>query len=255
MAAKKKSYPIRTRFAKDIVAEVMLPEHQKGRVAIICTGAPSSPSKKDRLSFLADQGYVVIALRYRGTWESQGNFLEKSPAQDVKDVINDLMRHGSIRDLHTEEVIPVRVSAVHLFGSSFGGPAVIMNSHLPIVKKIIAISPVIDWKEEGEDEPFDFFVRFTREAFGGAYRTRHADDWQKLIRTDFYDPIAHTDTIDGKKILIIHTKDDTVVPVGPVIPFAEATGASYYIKPKGGHVPPITHKFLWKKIDTFLKKK
>jgi pimeloyl-ACP methyl ester carboxylesterase len=254
MAAKKKSYPIRTRFTKDIVAEVMLPERQTGKVAIFCSGLPSVPHKRGVLEFLAAQGYVTIFPRYRGTWESEGSFLEKSPAQDIEDVINDLVHHKSIRDLATGERVSIKVSAVHLFGSSFGGPAVLMNSHLKVVKKIIAISPVIDWKKEGEDEPFDFFVRFTQDAFGGAYRLRQKSDWQKLIKTDFYDPIAHTDTINGKKILIIHAKDDTVVPVEPVIPFAEKTGATYYLKPHGGHGLDLRHGFLWKKIEAFLKK-
>lgn len=249
------TYPIRTRFEKDIVAEVMFPEKQTGKIAIIASGLPSSPSKKETLQFLAAQGYVAIFPRYRGTWESQGNFLEKSPAKDIEDVITDLVKQRSIRNLATGERESVRVSAVHLFGGSFGGPAVLMNSHLPIVKKVIALSPVLDWSAEGEDEPFDFFVRYTREGYGGAFRTKHLKDWQKLIRTDFYNPIAHTSRIDGSKVFIIHSKDDTNVPYDPVIPFAQKTGATYYLKPKGGHraFSYLPHKFYWKKIAVFLQ--
>lgn len=251
----KLSYPIRTRFAKDIVAEVMLPERQTGKVALFCSGLPSSPSKRGVLEFLAAHGYVAIALRYRGTWESEGIFLDRSPARDVHDVITDLAKRKSVKDLFTGETKHVRVTAIHLFGSSFGGPAVLMNSHLPLVKKVVAISPVIDWKQEGEAEPFAPHVRYVQEGFGGAYRVGRAKDWKKLIETDFYDPIAHTDKIDGKKIFILHAKDDMVVPYDPVIPFAEKTGAAYYLKPKGGHRLDLTHKFLWKKIEAFLRKK
>lgn len=253
----KNSYPIRTRFAKTIVAEVMFPKKQTGKVAIIAIGLPSSPSKNKVLQFLAGQGYVVIFPRYRGTWESEGNFLEKSPAQDIYDVISNLTKHKVIKDLFSGETKRVRVTAIHLFGSSFGGPAVLFNSQLPIVKKIIAISPVIDWKKEGEDEPFDFFVRFTKECFGSAFRTRHQKDWQKLIKTDFYNPIQHTSSIDGKKTFIIHTKDDKVVPYEPLMPFAEKTCSAYYLKPKGGHlsISHLTHLFYWKKISRFLNKK
>lgn len=255
MATRKKSYPIRTRLARDIVAEVLIPERQTGKVAIFCSGLPSSTNKRGVLEFLASHGYVAIFPRYRGTWESQGNFLERSPSQDIKDVIDDLVRHRHIRDLSTSNTISIKVSAIHLFGSSFGGPAVIMNSHLPIVKKVIAISPVIDWKKEGEAEPFDFFVKFTQDGFGDAFRTKHNSDWQKLITTDFYNPINHANKIDGKKVFIIHAKDDTVVPYDPLIPFSETTGTSYYLKPHGGHGIDFRHLFLWKKIETFLKKK
>lgn len=251
------SNPFRTRFAKDIVAEVMLPLHQTGKVAILAIGAPSTPYKKETLRFLASHGYVVIFPRYRGTWESGGNFLEKSPAKDIADVILELTTGRSLLDLATQEKKNVRVTAIHLFGGSFGGPAVLLNTHFPIVKKVIALSPVIDWNVEGEDEPFDFFTRFCLEGYGGAFRTKHLKDWQKLIKTDFYNPVAHTTSIDGKKVFIIHSKDDTNVPYEPVIPFAEKTGATYYLKPKGGHrgFSYLPHKFYWKKIEKFLKAK
>jgi pimeloyl-ACP methyl ester carboxylesterase len=249
------NYPIRARFAKDIVAEVMFPEKQTGKIAILASGLPSSPSKNKVLQFLATQGYVAIFPRYRGTWESEGNFLEKSPAEDIKDVIMDLVKKRYVRDLKTNDKKFVRVSVIHLFGGSFGGPAVLLNTRLPIVKKVIALSPVLDWSVGGKDEPFDFFVRFSREAFGGAFRPRHQKDWQKLIKTDFYNPIAHTLRIDGKKVFIIHCKDDTNVPYDPIISFAEKTGATYYLKPKGGHfgISFLSHKFYWKKIVAFLE--
>ncbi|MDP2630758.1 MAG: prolyl oligopeptidase family serine peptidase [Candidatus Uhrbacteria bacterium] len=254
---KSPAYPIRTRFARDIVAEVLFPERQTGKVAIIAIGAPSTPYKKETLKFLASHGYVVIFPRYRGTWESAGNFLEKSPAQDIRDIITELVTKRSVYDVATKEKHTIRISAIHLFGGSFGGPAVLLNTHFPIVKKIITLSPVLDWSAEGEDEPFDFFTRFCLEGYGGAFRAKHLKDWQKLIKTDFYNPIAHTASIDGKKVFIIHSKDDTNVPYDPVIPFAAKTGATYYLKPKGGHrgFAYLPHKFYWKKIEKFLKAK
>jgi len=252
---KQKVVSIRTRFAKDIVAEVFFPEKQTSKVAVLAIGAPSGSSKKERLQFLVSQGYVAIYPRYRGTWESDGWFLEHSPADDIRDVVLELEKKKSVIDIATGEMVPVKVMAVHLFGGSFGGPAVLMNTHLPIVKKVIAYSPVIDWSVEGEDEPFDEFVRYACLGYGGAYRPKHQSDWQKLVRTDFYNPIAHVRKIDGKKVFIIHAKDDTNVPYDPVIPFAEKTGASYYLKPHGGHRINFEHGFLWKKVEAFLKKR
>src|SRR3990167_9575715 len=247
----------RARFAKDIVAEVMLPIRQTGKVAIMAIGTPSAPYKKEILEFLASHGYVVIFPRYRGTWESAGNFLEKSPAKDIEDVITELTKKRAVYDVATKEKKLIRVSAVHLFGGSFGGPAVLLNTHLSIVKKVIAMSPVIDWSKKGKDEPFDSFVRYSREGYGVAFRPKHQKDWQKLFETDFYNPIEHTAAIDGKKVFIIHCKDDTHVPYEPVIPFAQKTGATYYLKPKGGHLgfTYLPHKFFWKKIKKFLKAK
>lgn len=257
MMKKTSVYSIRVRFAKDIVAEIMFPRRQTGKIAILASGLPSGPNKNKVLQFLAAQGYVAVSPRYRGTWESQGNFLEKSPARDIEDVVKDLTQKRKIKNLATGELKPVRVSAIHLFGSSFGGAAVLLNSRHPFVKKIVALSPVIDWKVDGEEEPFPLFVKFTSEAFGGAFRTKHMKDWQKLVKTDFYNPIDHTSVIDGKKIFIVHAKDDAVVPYQPLLSFIEKTHAQYYLKPKGGHLSLscLTHQFYWKKIEEFLKVK
>lgn len=244
---------IRTRFTKDIVAEVVFPKQQTGKVAILAIGAPSSSSKKERIAFLANQGYVAIFPRYRGTWESDGWFLSKSPAQDIRDVIQELEKKKQITNIATGEKLAVKITQVHLFGGSFGGPAVLLNTDLPIVKKVIACAPVIDWSKDGVDEPFDSFVRYSQEGYGGMYRTKDKKDWQKLVKSDFYNPISHTKSIVGKKVFILHAKDDTNVPHNPVIPFAEKVGASYYLKPIGGHGINMTHGFLWKKIKKFLE--
>ncbi len=252
---KKQIHSIRTRFAKDIVAEIFFPEKQTGKVAVLAIGAPSGSSKKERLQFLTAHGYVAVLPRYRGTWESDGWFLERSPAQDIRDVVSELEKKKSVIDTLTGKKFPVKVSAVHLFGGSFGGPAVLLNTDLAIVKKVVTLSPVIDWSVEGEDEPIHEWIRYSLLGYGGAYRTKHTRDWQKPVKTDFYNPIAHVNKIDGKKVFILHAKDDTNVPCDPVIPFATATGASYYLKPHGGHRINFEHGFLWKKIEAFLKKK
>ena len=249
---KDRKYPFRVRLAGEIVAEIILPERQMGKVAIVATGLPSSPSKGDLLHFLADQGYVAVLPRYRGTWESEGRFLEYSPTQDIADVIDVLAGKEAVTDLVTGEALPIRAVDFHLFGSSFGGPAVILNSAHPSVKKVVAISPVLDWKKEGEDEPFDRHIRFVMAGFGGAYRVRRDNDWQKLIETDFYNPLSHVEKILGEKVFILHALDDRVVPFDPIPSFSAQTGAAYYLKPHGGHHLRLTHRFLWKKISRFL---
>jgi pimeloyl-ACP methyl ester carboxylesterase len=249
-----KSYPLRTRIAGDIVAEIVLPERQTGKVAILATGLPSSVSKGEMLRFLADQGYVAVFPRYRGTWESDGYFLEDSPAQDIHDVIEGFSLEKPLRDVATGLDIPLKkTKSIILFGGSFGGPAVLLNSQHPLVKKVIATSPVLDWKQEGEDEPFEWHVRFVTAGFGGVYRVRHKTDWQKLRNTNFYNPVDRIQDIDAKKIFILHAKDDRIVPYEPLIGFAQETGVRYYLKPRGGHGLRIRHLFLWKKIAAFLE--
>ena len=242
---------IRTRFGQDIVAEVQLPVRQTGKIAILASGLPSAPPRRAVFEFLSKKGYTVIAFRYRGTWESGGYFLEESPAKDVEIIVKQLEAKKGIVDIYNQTTLPIKVKEIHLFGNSFGGPAVLLNSHLKKVTKIITLSPVIDWTVESESEPFEFFVRFTEEAFGSAYRLKKNNAWKKLLDSPLYDPAQNIRTIDGKKVFIIGTSDDTVTPSTLIPAFAHNTGAKYYIKPKGGHLgmSNLTQLFYWRKIE------
>ncbi|MDD2766431.1 MAG: alpha/beta hydrolase [Candidatus Moranbacteria bacterium] len=249
--------PIRTSFHNgEIIADVFLPLRQTGRIAILAGGLPSSPSQNDTLRFLTTFGYVAIFFRYRGTWESRGNFLEKSPARDIADILSDLKGSRKIHNIFLEEDIPIKVSSVTLFGSSFGGPAVLLNSTNPLVKKVIALSPVLDWQtiEHGSEPSSDHF-RFIEQGYPEAYRVKKRHDWKKIHRPDFYNPLTNTSLIDGRKVFILHATDDTIVPDTTLPLFTEKTGATVYLKPRGGHfgLRYITHQFFWKKIQNFLE--
>src|SRR5215475_9393382 len=72
---------LRTRFAKEIVAE-FLPSSRptkKQRLIVLCDGMPSIPSKQPLAEFLAARG---IYPRYRGAWESGGEFWPYLPQTD-----------------------------------------------------------------------------------------------------------------------------------------------------------------------------
>src|SRR5580693_6681459 len=82
----------RTRFRNEIVAEFLPPSRPRKRhkLIILCDGMPSIPRKQPLSEFLADRGYWVLYPRYRGAWESDGQFLERSPHEDIHDVIDEL---------------------------------------------------------------------------------------------------------------------------------------------------------------------
>src|ERR1700758_5223491 len=82
----------RTRFARDIVTE-FLPPVRTGKIQkaiILCDGMPSIPRKQSLSEFLSAKGYWVFYPRYRGAWESGGEFLARSPHLDILDVIGGL---------------------------------------------------------------------------------------------------------------------------------------------------------------------
>ena len=82
----------RTRFKKEIIAEFLPPTRsgKKQKVIILCDGMPSTPRKQPLMQFLSLKGYWVFYPRYRGAWESDGQFLEKSPHEDILDIVSEL---------------------------------------------------------------------------------------------------------------------------------------------------------------------
>src|SRR3984957_21120149 len=113
----------RTRFARDIVAEFMPPSRAAKirRAVILCDGMPSIPRKQPLAEFLSAKGYWVFYPRYRGAWESGGEFLERSPELDILDVIGGLSRE--FREVAFGQRFCVSLDEVFVMGGSFGGTA------------------------------------------------------------------------------------------------------------------------------------
>ena len=238
----------RTRFKKEIVAEFLPPAKKSNKVIILCGGMPSYPGKKeDLMEFLAKKGYWTFIPRYRGTWESGGEFLKTSPHQDVIDVIDGIQ--SGFTDLWSGTNYKLPVPNFYLIGSSFGGPAAILASRDKRVKRVIALSPVIDWTKE--IKTLDLERDFTKSAFGAAYRLNRKN-WNKLKTGKFYNPMNEVNKLNGKKLLIIHAKDDKVVSYRPSQEFARVTGCKLLVLPTGGHLSTSDLPKFWKKIARFI---
>ena len=87
----------RTRFG-DIVAEFLPPKGKRKkvreRIVIVYGGMPGSPSKKSLLEFFSRKGFWIISPRYRGSWESGGEFLKYSPETDVGIALSHIAKKG-----------------------------------------------------------------------------------------------------------------------------------------------------------------
>lgn len=229
-----------------------MPSSRKSNKAIIfCDGVPTVPSKKSLLEFFARKGFWVFHPRYRGTWESRGSFLAKSPAEDILDVISGFS--SGFKDLWSGKNFKFRPEKIYVFGSSFGGAMSILASRDPRITKIVAISPAVDWKAKSNKEDLVWLKNFVENAFGQAYRFSQKD-WQKLKSGKFYNPINYAGEIDGNKIFIIHAKDDDVVNWKSVDNFTKKIKCKCVLLKKGGHMSlsEILKSVFYKKIKKFI---
>jgi len=243
----------RTRFQKDIVTEFVAPRNRKStKVMIFCSGVPGTPNKDEVLEFYARKGYWTFFPRYRGTWESSGEFLKDSLEKDLFDVIDSLKK--SFKDTWTKSSFRVKVKDITIVGSSFGGPAAILATRDRRVRKAICISPVVDWVAENRADPLDELYAILKDGYGGAYRLNKRN-WNRLAKGKFYNPVNHIKEIDGKKILIFHAKDDEIVRFKPVARFAEKINCHFVPLQKGGHLSSTmltSYRFYWK-VRKFLQ--
>lgn len=230
---------LRTRFKEDIIAEFLPPARynprKPQRVIIFCSGAPGMPRHRSMLEFFSGKGFWFFYPRYRGSWESGGSFLKLSLERDILDIIDQLPRGFEHLTLHGRKKMKVKPAAIYLIASSFGGPAGILASRDPRVKRVVCVSPVVEWRAPSKAEPMDFFEKLLRFGFGNGYRFNRKD-FLKLKSGKFYNPLPRWREIDGKKLLIYHAKDDESVRWNEVAKFAKLTGAKLLLRKRGGHL-------------------
>ena len=229
----------RTRFKKEIVAEFLTPGRsaKKQQVILLCDGMPSVPRKQPLAQFLARKGYWVFYPRWRGAWESDGQFLERPPQQDLSDIIDELPK--GVRESAFGQKFKLSPDEIFVIGGSFGGAAAILASLDPRVKRVVANCPVVDWsilpKEQKKETSNKSYVAYVREAFGNGYRLSEKN-WNKLHSGVFYNPIHHIKKLTPTKILMFHAKDDPYIPWKSVSSFASSAGIKLCLLARGGHL-------------------
>jgi pimeloyl-ACP methyl ester carboxylesterase len=267
MRSDKPMHMCRTRFGREIVAEFLPPSgfskigasktraSKIQRVIILCDGMPSIPRKQPLAEFLAGKGYWVFYPRYRGSWESGGKFLERSPELDILDVVGGLARE--FRELAFGRRFRVRADEIFVIGGSFGGPAAILCSLDARVKKVVANCPVVDWsilrREQKKETSNPSYAAYIRAAFGNGYRLTERN-WAKLRTGKFYSPIYRASEVSFGKVMMFHAKDDPYIPYRTVEKFARTAGVRLKLLRRGGHLSTdmIVRKY-WREIRKFFE--
>lgn len=228
-------------------------ERKTQKVVILCDGMPSIPRKQPLSEFLAVRGFWVIYPRYRGAWESGGEFLAKSPHQDILDILDELPTE--LEEIAFGQRFRLSPDQVFVIGGSFGGAAAILLSLDPRVRRVVANCPVVDWSILDQAEKAETskknYAEYIRQAFGNGYRLSDAN-WRKLRSGTFYNPWHHRNEIDGSKLLMFHAKDDPNVPYERTKKLAEITGAKLKTLKHGGHISTdyVVRRY-WMQIKKF----
>jgi len=170
-------------------------------------------------------------------WESGGEFLAKSPHEDILDILGELPTE--LEEIAFGQRFRLSPDQVFVIGGSFGGAAAILLSLDARVQRVVANCPVVDWgildQAEKAETSKKNYAEYIRQAFGNGYRLSDAN-WRKLRSGTFYNPWHHRNEIDGSKLLMFHAKDDPNVPYERTKKLAEITGAKPKTLKHGGHI-------------------
>ena len=245
----------RTRFKREIVAEFLPPARsiKRQQAIILCDGMPSMPRKQPLVEYLSRKGYWVFYPRWRGAWESGGQFLARSPHQDILDIVSELPK--GFRELAFGRKFRCSPETIFVIGGSFGGAAAILSSLDPRITKVIANCPVVDWsilrKEQKKETSNPSYAAYIRAAFGNGYRLS-ARNWNKLRGGIFYNPEYHLKDLTPCKVLMFHAKDDPYIPWKLVDSFARRASIKLNLLPRGGHLrtESVVQKY-WPQIKRF----
>lgn len=210
----------------EIVSEFIHVEGSK-KAMIILEGLPSVPDEKRVLNIFANLGYSVFYPRYKGTWESDGQFLKESPVKDLEQIVDALVNgvESMMGELKFEEIT--------IIASSFGGSVALSIKDRPELQKILVLSPVYDYKNMPSLESLSGFMR---KMFTQAYRYEESD-WDKVLSGELIDPSRELRNFPSKdKIVIFAGEKDKDIPVNKLEEFAEKQGLAFCSFKNRGHL-------------------
>lgn len=197
-------------------------EGSKGAIVLL-DGIPSVPAKKDVLiKELSTRGYDIFFPRYDGTWESSGDFLARSPTEGIEEFINKLKSGIELqKDKYTAK-------AIFILGASFGGGIALSLANNPNIDKVIALSPVLSFKNVAGIETLE---KYLADTYPDTYRFQHPK-WQHLIDDGFYCPqrvkIEHP-----KKVLMVGGLQDDQISIKDLQQYSNTSGISLIVEDRG----------------------
>lgn len=241
----------------DIVFEFLPPAGIALGVVVICDGLPSVPKQKELMTLLAENGYFVIFPRYRGTWESSGQFLKETPIKDIEQIVN-LVKVGEVKELYTDKSLKVPQKPIFLLGSSFGGSIALAFADQSGIDKIIALSPIVNFKQHnnsGDEQDFLRLSEFIHKAFGEAYRFKD-EDVKRLASGELFNPPEEIKPERVSDILVIYDKSDDEVDYKKIEAYAEKNNIMTISSNNIGHLSfSKLSRETWVHIFEWLRKK
>ena len=247
--------PILKAYYGDIFFEFLIHDIKKDSI-ILLSGFPSSNCMDEIIYFLHEKGFNVFVPRYKGTFQSKGEFLKTNPIIDLVEFITQLKK-GRATSLWNMKNISFEIGQIFVFGGSFGGSiGCALAATSKDISKAVLATPVWDYEihnKEFKEQDLNQLTKFVKRAFKNLYRYKFNSLPKEIKRfkefsLPFYKKNLKTHT------LVFHDPNDSAVSVEHSRRVVKYIKNIKLIETNTGH--GLTIKLLDKyypKIEAFLK--
>jgi len=182
-------------------------EKETKKIAILLPGLPYKPQKYDLVDQLNDIGFDVAFLHYPGTHGSGGEFLLHKPQEYINVLINKIQKEG---------LNNIKYDGISIIGTSFGGAISITIDDNDIIKKVIALSPVISYKKV---PTINTLAEYLTSNFYNEYNFS-PERFNDLTNDQITSPINQY-KLDPNKVLLIGGQKDEEIDINDIKSFSE----------------------------------
>jgi esterase/lipase len=206
--------PILKSYYEEIFFEFLIHNDKKDCI-ILLSGFPSSNQRDEIMHFFYEKGFNVFFPRFKGTFQSEGKFLETNPVSDLLSFIKELKK-GYAKNLWDMNKINFKVGKIYVIGDSFSGAiACGLGACSKDVSKIILASPVLDYKKhniDGNEQDLDALTLFVKRAYKNLYRYSFSSLQKQLDKFKEISPSFYLKSLN-KPILLLHDPNDNTVSI------------------------------------------
>lgn len=240
----------------DLFFEFIL-QDKKADLVCFLPGFPSSNNYDSLMNFLYKKGFHVFTIRYKGSYQSKGQFLKTSIVDDLL-VFIEKLKSEKVISLWDLKEFPFKVRKRYLFASSFGGAiACGLVSKTDFFDKMVLFAPVWDFSEHNkkyQEQDLEHLTEFTKRAFQYCYRFEFNNIQKELER---FSEIKLKNYIEKLNIpiLVFHAYNDKTVSINHTLNIMKKKSNITLIKHNFGHGPKteLLEKYQ-NKFESFLKR-
>ncbi len=177
--------------------------HSKGDFFIILPGFPSSNNYTELINFLYNKGFSVISIKYPGSFESDGSFLDSSSSAIVEKGLN-AIKTDSFLDLWGNRKITFKSRRINILTGSFGG--LIATEYISknnFEGNVILSAPLLNIKIQ--KQMLKQTIEFVKRAFKYTYRINKNWEKQFLDKESILFPV-------NNKLIVLHDLNDATIP-------------------------------------------